>query len=109
MLKYRKVIIKIGGELYMESMNKFKVLTIIIICLFTFAVAAMYSNTKEVSEDKANDTYVSKDAYKQSNGREKYDITDLVYSVEALEHRVDALEKKINEKNNSSSSSDYNE
>ena len=36
----------------MESMNKFKVLTIIVICMFIFAIAAIYSNTKDASEGK---------------------------------------------------------
>jgi uncharacterized protein YlxW (UPF0749 family) len=37
----------------MEGMNKFKVLTVIVVFLFIFAVSAMYTNTKEASRDKA--------------------------------------------------------
>ena len=33
----------------MESMNKFKVLTVIIVCMFLFVIAAIYSNTKDVA------------------------------------------------------------
>ena len=36
----------------MESLNKFKILTIIFICMFVFVVAAIYANTKDVTEGK---------------------------------------------------------
>ena len=37
----------------MENINKFKVFTIVIICTFVFVIAAIYTNTKDVTEDKA--------------------------------------------------------
>jgi hypothetical protein len=36
----------------MESLNKFKILTICVVAMFVFAIAAIYSNTKDASMDK---------------------------------------------------------
>lgn len=36
----------------MESINKFKMWTVIFLCMFVFVIAAIYTNTKDVSEHK---------------------------------------------------------
>lgn len=94
----------------MESMNKFKVLTIIIICLFMFAIAAMYTNTKDVSEGKAKQSAQNPSRYEeQTRNKEKLDFTDLMYSLDALQHRVEELEAKTgNVSSQTSGSSDLN-
>lgn len=87
----------------MESMNKFKALTVLIICVFVFAIAAMYVNTKDASEQRAQERseYEEEDyddnvrSNKQSAG-----MSDLMYAVSRLENRVNQLEEK-NRKNES--------
>ena len=36
----------------MDGLNKFKILTIVFLCMFVFVIAAIYTNTKEVTENK---------------------------------------------------------
>ena len=38
----------------MDGLNKFKILTIVFLCMFVFVIAAIYTNTKEVTENKTN-------------------------------------------------------
>jgi len=91
----------------MESMNKFRALTIMIICLFVFAIAAMYVNTKDVSEQKSQEYSQNGDSdYGASNtraGREQMDMTDIMYALNNLETKVNDLETKV-EKNARSTS-----
>ena len=37
----------------MFELNKFKIITLIIILLFVFAIAAIYSNTKDIVNEQA--------------------------------------------------------
>lgn len=93
----------IEGKYLMESINKFKMLTIMIICAGVFAIAAMYVNTKDVTEQK-----------NQENSEEQYDYTDpandattkdLTYSLNQLENKVKKLEARINDNSRSPKSS----
>lgn len=83
----------------MESMNKFKVLTIVILCMFIFVIAAMYSNTKDASKKgegpKIDKTYMA-------NTSEN--LNDVAKQVNVLNRRVDELNDKL-----SAGSSDENE
>lgn len=96
--------LKIIGD-GMESLNKFKILTIIFLCMFVFAVAAIYSNTKDVSEgkmklkaeeqkDQLQDEMVS-DMNNVSQNSDK--VTDLETQLNYLNQRVDELSERIND------------
>lgn len=88
----------------MESMNKFKVLTVVIICLFIFTVAAIYTNTKEESAKSSK-------AQKQKTTVQKV-VKDVEYAdkefgkvvndVLMLNKRVDELSDRLNERDTSS-------
>ena len=60
----------------MESMNKFKALTVIIVCMFVFVIAAIYSNTKDVATSKALPTSkpLSTD-YRETAGVDNIDVS----------------------------------
>jgi hypothetical protein len=86
----------------MESMNKFKVLTVLIICVFVFAIAAMYVNTKDASEQRAQEhsEYEEEDYDNVRSNKQSAGMSDLMYAVSRLENRVNQLEEK-NRKNES--------
>lgn len=81
----------------MESMNKFKVLTIIFICLFVFVVGAIYSNTKDVSNVKSQAK--TENAEVPANAENTVQVNenqDLVSQIDMLNRRVDELNEKLN-------------
>lgn len=86
----------------MESMNKFKALTVLIICVFVFAIAAMYVNTKDASEQRAQEhsEYEEEDYDNVRSNKQSAGMSDLMYAVSRLENRVNQLEEK-NRKNES--------
>ncbi len=83
----------------MESMNKFKALTIIIVCMFVFAIAAIYSNTKDASEGKLNPNHQTENEQIKSetdnNENTSTDLYNLTSEVEFLTKRVDELSEKV--------------
>lgn len=88
----------------MESLNKFKIITIIVLCLFVFAVAAMYSNTKDASEGKMqlkNEEQQEQTQENiqtdQSNVTQNSDrLADIETDLSNLNMRVDELNEKVN-------------
>ena len=87
----------------MESINKFKVLTVIVICMFIFVVAAIYTNTKEESMAK------KKEAESQSIvnfGGNSGQADDIKMQLELANRRIDELNEKINNNSGNSSSSE---
>lgn len=81
----------------MEGLNKFKILTIIFLCMFVFVIAAIYTNTKEVTENKANqkikneqmtgDMNQSENSINQNNS----ELSELSERVEMLTRRMDEM------------------
>lgn len=98
----------------MESLNKFKIITIIVLCLFVFAVAAMYSNTKDASEGKMQlkseeqqEQMQENIQTDQSNVTQNSDrLADIETDLSNLNMRVDELNEKVN--NGSSSGTGLN-
>ena len=88
----------------MESMNKFKVLTIIVICMFLFVVAAIYSNTKDATQGKMNNKEkIAKEQLKdnlktqvQNEAENSANITDLRNQLNMLNQRIDDLSTQVN-------------
>jgi len=78
----------------MENINKFKVFTIIIICTFVFVIAAIYTNTKDVTDDKTGGQkeYVSSDEYGRENVRVSADMSE---EIRNIYQRLDELNSKI--------------
>lgn len=89
----------------MESMNKFKVLTIIVICMFIFAIAAIYSNTKDASEGKlqakqqAQNEQVQ-DEIKTNENTDETNNSDTATQFDVLNRRIDELNDKIGNSDN---------
>ncbi len=89
----------------MESMNKFKVLTIIVICMFIFAIAAIYSNTKDASEGKlqakqqAQNEQVQ-DEIKTNENTDETNNSDTATQIDVLNRRIDELNDKIGNSDN---------
>lgn len=94
----------------MESMNKFKVLTIIVICMFLFAVAAIYSNTKDASQGKLETkNQVTKEhmenntkAQQAANTQNNVNSDNLLTEIEMLNRRIDELGERVTQQANSS-------
>ncbi len=86
------------GRFFMESMNKFKALTVLIICVFVFAIAAMYVNTKDATEQRAQERseYEEEnyDDYNANARKNQADVSDLKYTISHLEKRISELETK---------------
>lgn len=75
----------------MENFNKFKMLTLIFLCLFVFAVAAIYTNTKEASEQKLKtekQNKINTERIKQDKA-DSEDYSDLAAKIEDLSNKVD--------------------
>ncbi len=87
----------------MESLNKFKVLTIVIICMFVFVVAAIYSNTKDATGkvQMKSPIQIEQDNKAKENAQAALQNTDnLAEQIEFLNRRIDELSERVN--NNSS-------
>ena len=90
----------------MESMNKFKVLTVLIVCMFLFVIAAIYSNTKDAATSKTLPTQKTL----STDNNQKAESARSDSSVEYLETQLEILNKWVDElsQRGSSSSEDVN-
>lgn len=86
----------------MEGLNKFKVLTIAFICMFVFVVAAIYSNTKDVTMKK------EKQKAEQMANREGDNISVDNAQLEELYIKVNELNKSVEELNLQKSGNNVN-
>ena len=83
--------------------------------MFIFAIAAMYVNTKDVSESKRQDSAeFSEERYDVAETRaskEKMDMRDIMYALDNLEQKYDELDKKVSrqQKTREASSSNNND
>ena len=84
----------------MESMNKFKVLTIIVICMFIFAIAAIYSNTKDASEGKLQAKQQAQNEIKTNENTDETNNSDTATQIDVLNRRIDELNDKIGNSDN---------
>ncbi|MBQ8668957.1 hypothetical protein IJ472_04195 [bacterium] len=79
----------------MESMNKFKVLTIAFICMFVFAIGAMYSNTKDAAGGKAKEKTQATQGQEAAKQPSKYQQTaeyaDINRQLDFINQRIDEL------------------
>lgn len=83
----------------MDNYNKFKMLTIIFLCLFVFVIAAIYTNTKDASEVKIKENnqqkfdhakeQIQNSQYAQNNNNSEID--NLTVQIEELNNKVNNL------------------
>jgi peptidoglycan hydrolase CwlO-like protein len=78
----------------MESMNKFKVLTICIIAMFVFVVAAIYSNTKDASLDKTTANTENTDTI-YDDSENNVGKTDVATQIKMINGRIDELNARL--------------
>jgi len=84
----------------MESMNKFKILTIVVICLFLFAIGAIYSNTKDVAIDKQKEKVQEvKEDMQTDIQDENTQIKDSSQTVQDLSNQISLLNSRVDELN----------
>lgn len=92
----------------MENLNKFKILTIVLICMFVFVVAAIYSNTKDATTSRMlTKTEIEQKQQEVNNSNTNTvaptgNVQDLTAQLEFLNKRVDELSEKVNNPSNSS-------
>ena len=97
----------------MVSMNKFKVLTIVVICMFVFVIAAIYTNTKDATQGKLD---IKNQAAKEQiddkgsvsndeNNATRDDVSSLEVStqIELLNKRIDELNERVAGQNQAAS------
>lgn len=92
----------------MGEFSKFKALTVLIILLFVFSIAAMYSNAKDEAQKKMKDNHKAniernKDELEELNTEEKTDQNQEENSdmqIQRLSARVDSLENTVSSLNN---------
>lgn len=90
----------------MENVNKFKVFTIAIICTFLFAIAAMYTNTKDVTDEKGGEKNEAQYYKEQEETRyENQSIDSTNAAIENLSRKVDELSAKVYNNNNNGGNS----
>lgn len=83
----------------MNGLNKFKMITIVFICMFIFVVAAIYTNTKEASVQKLQTNQQGQsengDANNIENGNtvsgDNPQIQDLYVRIDELSQRIEDL------------------
>lgn len=93
----------------MDGLNKFKILTIIFLCMFVFVVAAIYTNTKEVTENKTNaNQKIKAEQKKDDMNAEENEISQDNSNLQDLSMKVDVLTKRLDELQNGNSSNKLN-
>lgn len=81
----------------MESMNKFKILTIVVICMFLFVVAAIYSNTKDVTQGKleSKNQPIQEQGNNNVKSEDDTDAGNLMTEIQVLHKRIDELNERV--------------
>lgn len=87
----------------MESMNKFKVLTVIVLCMFLFVVAAIYTNTKDATQGKlevknqAVKEQIENNIKSEVEHQTQMDVnsTDVTNQIDFINKRIDELSERI--------------
>lgn len=94
----------------MDGLNKFKILTIVFLCMFVFVIAAIYTNTKEVTENKTNANQKIKVEQNKNdmNEEEENEISQDNSSLQDLSIKVDVLTKRLDELQSGNSSNKLN-
>lgn len=88
----------------MEGLNKFKVLTIVFLCMFVFVIAAIYTNTKDASENKTQETQkLQEEQVRDQIASESNNISSDNAQLQELSMRLDNLTQRLDEMNSSSS------
>ncbi len=89
----------------MEGLNKFKVLTVVVVFLFLFVVAAIYTNTKDASQGKIDVTNQAKaEKFKEdiksdvaNSSANSQDVQNVNDEVNNINMRLDSLSARIDQ------------
>jgi len=82
----------------MEGLNKFKVLTIAVVLLFLFVVAAIYTNAREASRLKMKTKANVEKANLQKNMKaDMAEISDNSTDIENLNNQIQMLNQRLDE------------
>ena len=88
----------------MQGFNKFRVITVGFILMFVFAIAAMYTNTKDITAQKTKNSEIEKNntnLYPQDNIRfhHKNPERESDQDIELLTARIEQLEQSLQKLN----------
>jgi len=102
------------GENFMHNISKFQMITITVIALFIFCIGAIYSNTKDVVENKTGERI--EDARIQESGelktrnraenQDKMELQSISDRLAALEQR--AVQQPVQQRYNGNYGGDFN-
>ncbi len=93
----------------MEGLNKFKVLTVVFLCMFVFVIAAIYTNTKDASENKTQEAQkLQEEQVRDNMAEENNDISQDSAQLQELSMRIDNLTQRVDEMNSSSNGKKLN-
>ncbi len=89
----------------MEGLNKFKVLTVIVVFMFLFVVAAIYTNTKDASQGKVEvKNQAQAEKFKEdikadvaNSSANSEDVQNVNVEVHNLNMRIDSLSARIDQ------------
>ena len=76
----------------MKGVNKFQVLTVVVVCMFLFVIAAIYSNTKDATVTKAQKSSSLSTDYKNKN-----EVVQSNKNTEDLQRQIDFVNQRIDE------------
>lgn len=93
----------------MEGLNKFKILTIVFLCMFIFVIAAIYTNTREVTENKTQSKQnEQKEQITDEVSAEQNTISQDNAQIEELALKVENLNRRLDEMNTSANGTRLN-
>lgn len=82
----------------MYKLSKFKIFTVVFIALFIFAVAAMYTNTKDASEHMDKDSnQIRSTRYEKEMRSDNVVMQDYSEDISELNQKVNALAMRVQE------------
>lgn len=82
----------------MESINKFKMWTIIFLCMFVFVIAAIYTNTKDVSEHKNQQVQkLREEKFSEQVADENSAVASDNTQLQELTMKVNELNQRLND------------
>ncbi len=88
----------------MKELNKFKIITVVFLCLFLFTVGIIYSNTKEMVENNSNSKFENqKIEHKKDFSIEQKNVKNNSSNIQILNDRLNELTKRVDNIDNPNS------
>jgi len=81
----------------MVELNKFKITTVVFLCLFIFTVGIIYTNTKEMAEHNAESNFENKKSdYKKELNYEYQKTRTNASEIRDLNEKLNELTRRLN-------------